>query len=349
MPAKLICVMLLLFVSFAAESQEQEHPTLDEQHEVLSRFEPYTGHWQAVQRVAIPQVADSTLQWDGGPILNGQAYLYRGVHTADEIPNEYLLIIGYDWTEGSYVQWYHDPISNDKMLLTWSEDGRSYTVSQLPRDVEPGFFVESIITMVDDHTMRNRFSARSNAGGLLMDSSWEAHPTAGEIEFAQEELAPDEPDPLAMMRHHTGRWVSTVNGRATDLIEEPYEYGGEWTGREILGGRAMLYEGTAQALGGEYSYIWLYTYDEYDEHYLAWYHDSLGNHGKFHGQWSPERSEMTLTLQDPERYGYDITFVDRYVDADTLEFSFRMTLEDGRVVTHESGTATRVQEEGVDQ
>ena len=158
------------------------------------------------------------------------------------------------------------------------------------------------------------------------------------------EQAPPAEDPLHMYAPYTGQWTNTVHGKATDVFPEPYKTTGQWHSQAILNGRAMQSTGTAGPDDQRYQYTWIITYDNREQKYVAWYHDEQGVNIKHYGNWNPDRREMNWTLAEPEQFEVVATFVDRLVDDNTLEFSFKLVHKDGTVIYDESGTAKRAEQ-----
>ena len=154
-----------------------------------------------------------------------------------------------------------------------------------------------------------------------------------------------EVDMLAMYRPYAGKWESVTKGKATDVIEEPYETKGPWVQRDILDGRVIEMRGSVEGIEQPYSYMWLYTYDQREESYVGWFHDSRGVNSKMFGSWSEEDKKMTWTIDDPGEWGIMVTVVDDLSDPDKIGFTFKMESDDGTLIMDEAGYAVRAKEE----
>lgn len=156
----------------------------------------------------------------------------------------------------------------------------------------------------------------------------------------QDEGAADQPaqeDKLSMYRAYSGKWISVTKGKATDVIEQPYENVGHWEQRDILDGKMIEMRGKDGPEGEEFEYLWLYTYDNREEKYVAWFHDGRGINTKMYGSWSAEKKQMVWTLIDPEAWGFRVTIVDDLSRKDEIRYHFKMVGLDGTVICDESG------------
>lgn len=133
-----------------------------------------------------------------------------------------------------------------------------------------------------------------------------------------------------------GNWLHTYTYLKGEWT--PSQTQGTITGscERILGGRFV--QGKFEASDGQ-TILQLDTYDAQRKCYRRWLFQSNGQTSGHIGKWNPDTKTMTWThSMDGD---LTCTQVDRYVDADTLEFSVVIKDPDGKVYYHVKGKSVR--------
>lgn len=346
MPRRLIALFLIVFfaspVVAELELDDNELPKRD----MLKAFEQYTGRWVGVFKMKdtdfVPEPFEITGAQEGKYILDGTMFQMRGIGETDEGPVESLFLYGYDRLEESYCCWHYQQGGIAmKYKVEWAEDGKSYTHSLIDSD-EFGYSVKTNVQLDNGKAIRWTSEITTNEGDLIIDQTGELTPEQGEVEFPEPGIKED--DKLTMYRSYAGRWESVTKGKATEVVEEPYEVDGNWVQRSSLGGDVVFMEGVAKVEGAPYKYQWFCMYDVREEAYVTWFHDSRGVHTKMYGSWSETKKQMTWTLDAPDKHGVMVTIVDDISDPDKISFTFKMEANDGTLILEEAGYATRSKE-----
>lgn len=343
---RFLIVLLWIGVGLQASAElevgEDGLPTRD----MLELFAPYTGRWVSTIKGEATEANDGPYeiesQWEGRYILDGAMFQFRGVSTVEDEAAEFVMLFGYDRAELSYCCWYHDQRGMSfQSRVDWAEDGRSYWLLPMVQE-EAGFKSESITYLVDEELMRFTFSVVSDDGTVLVKQSGESRPEPGEIAFP----ASEEAGRLAMFEAYTGPWHSVVKGKVTDVIEQPYQTTSDWQGRSILGGKAFEFNGTATTRDGDsYAYRWLYAYDESQEAFVCWYHESNMFHAKHEVVWNDQDRSLAMVPEDTDRLGFVPRFTTYLVDDQALRFTLKLTGNDGTLILDEVGLASPVPEQ----
>lgn len=249
------------------------------------------------------------------------------------------MLFGYDRAELSYCFWYHDQRGMTfQSRVDWAEDGDSYRLLPMVEQ-EPGFKSESITYLVDEHLMRFTFSVVSDDGTVLVKQNGKSRPEPGEIAFPAREGA----GRLLMFEAYAGPWHSVVKGKRTEFIDQPYQTSSDWQGRYLLAGKIFEFSGTATTRdGASYDYVWLYSYDENQEDFVCWYHDSFMYHAKHQVIWNEQDRSLVMVPVNVERLGFEPQFTTYLIDDQTLRFTFRLLAEDGALIADEVGRAVPV-------
>ena len=153
---------------------------------------------------------------------------------------------------------------------------------------------------------------------------------------AQEATTTRQSPESKVLDRQLGNWLHTYTHLKAEWT--PSQTQGTLTGSctRILGGRFV--QGKFEASDGQ-TFLQLDTYDAQRKCYRRWLFRSNGQTPEHIGKWNADAKTMTWT----HSVGSDLTCtqVDRYVDADTLEFNVVIKDPDGKVYYHIKGKSGR--------
>jgi hypothetical protein len=344
-----LCLFALVFASFSLSAEielgEDGRPKID----MLAHFKPYTGRLVGKVRskptALIPEPFEIAGEQEGRYVLGNTTFQFRTVGEMDGQKGESLYLYAYDRTEKAYCCWqYNDVGGVIKYKVEWAEDGKSFKQVSL-NDEEIGASITTHVVLDDGKTIRWTSKIVTKDGQLAADQTGELTVEPGAVAFVKPVV--DQDSELAIYKPYTGSWRTTIKGKETDVFEEPYELSSDWNGRYVLGGKVFEFSGKASTVFGEdYEYLWYTFYDEREERYVPMYHDSLGNHARHDADWDEERRAMRMVPDNTQELGFKPVFTVYFVDDKTMRTTLRLTTNDGRLISDESGVSNPVQEPG---
>lgn len=167
-----------------------------------------------------------------------------------------------------------------------------------------------------------------------------------EVEDAEGEITPK--PRMRVFGPYTGKWVSSIKGEASVMLDEDYERTSKWKGRFILDGKMFEMSGVDDLGGKDNAYIWLFAYDDLQKKYVAWYHDEEGVNLKFERilfEKDKEENRFSFHLTRDTEFEFRTSMTFDLSNPDVLKYSFVINEpEDLTTMLKEFGTATRTVE-----
>lgn len=136
--------------------------------------------------------------------------------------------------------------------------------------------------------------------------------------------------------HQLGNWWQTGTFFKAEWTPKQTQLTGAVSCTRILGGRFVETKFTTS----ESSVLILKTYDAQRGAYRRWDFNSNGQASESIGKW--DEDAKTMTWSGTVDGGLTSTVTDRYVDADTLEWSLVIKDRGGKVYIHVDGKSTRM-------
>jgi hypothetical protein len=146
----------------------------------------------------------------------------------------------------------------------------------------------------------------------------------------------DLPPEHKLFDHLLGNWRQTGTFFKAEWTPKQTQLTGTASCTRILDGRFF----EAKLNWREGSLLILKTYDAQRKSYRRWDFNSNGQASESIGKWDEDAKTMTWTHTTGD--GLISTVTDRYVDADTLEWSLVIKDRNGKVYLHLEGKSTRV-------
>lgn len=342
-----LCVLTLLLACFNSSAEIELGDDGWPKNDMLENFRPYTGRLVGKVKnkptALIPEPLESVGEQEGKYVLNGTMFQFRAVGEMDGKKGESLYLYAYDRTEKAYCCWqYNDVGGVIKYKVEWAKDGKSFKQVSL-NDGEIGASITTRVILDDGKAIRWTSKVVAKDGQLVADQTGELTVEPGEVAFLKPEVGQD--SKLAIYKPYTGKWRTTMKGKRTDVIQEPYELTTDWRGRYVLGGNMFEFSGQATSVfSDEYEYLWFTFYDEREGRYIPMYHDSLGNHARHKAHWDEELRAMRMIPDNTRELGFKPVFTVYFVDDKTMRTTLRLTTNDGTLVSDESGVSKPVQE-----
>ena len=335
---KLQLVVLLAVPCFA---DEVEHGLDDK----LAMYSEYLGYWESeVNGKATdlnPEAYTSKDSWFCSAVLGGRAIMMRGTNKIDGETSQYLWLLTYDEALDSYVGWYHDSFGiNSKLIGSWSEVNNKMTWS-LADPAAWGMTVTAVDDMSNPGQLSFSFKVKTKDGETVIDQSG----IAKQVEAPEKAVvyeAKKAGEKLKMFTPYTGRWVATIKGRGVEE-DQTFNLQSHSDARFIFDGLIFELQGTTRVEDADVHTYQLFTYDQREETYVMYFHDSNGVHAKMYMKWSEDRNEFSLEPEGAEDMDVEIKSTIQFVDERLIRSTFEVTDEDGMILMSQTTTAKREQ------
>lgn len=302
-------------------------------------LEKLVGTWKVEHVGKVPEKAPSTGIIKARPVLGGRFVQQTG----DVAPGEpdQIGMYTYDSTRKTYCYWFfHSSGFFVDSTGTWNESSHTFTFTNRPYNGATGVItVHFLDEATYDWSIINK-DARGEVVYHIEGKAVRQQTAVSEIPPAREATTTQQSPELRIpvLDQLTGNW------RLTGTL-----FKAEWTPQQtplnetascgrILAGRFIATY--LMPPGGTPHHLVLKTYDAQRKSYRRWDFNANGQTSEHLGQWDAAAKTMTWSQTTGE--GLTSTVTDRYVDADTQEWSFVIKDRNGKLCFHLDGKGTRV-------
>jgi len=259
--------------------------------------------------------------------------------TSEDGTEEILSLLAYDDKSAAYRSWtFSSKGAALEFAGQWDDATSTLTLEVVPP--VPGVTGTSITRFVDADTIETRLVVKDEAGvvtrHILETLTRKSKTAASDIPPADDNsvLSPEQ----KVFDHSPGNWRQTGTFFKAEWTPKQTQLTGTASCTRILNGRFI--ETKLKGPEGTPYHLILMTYDAQRKSYRRWDFDSDGQASEYIGKWDADAKSMTWS----QTMGGSLTntIADRYVDADTSEWSLVIKDRNGKVYLHVEGNSKRV-------
>lgn len=151
---------------------------------------------------------------------------------------------------------------------------------------------------------------------------------------ADEPLSPEQKE----LNRFLGAWRTTYTISKSEWTPEDLSGGASMTFSRVLGDRFV--EEQSQHADGKSNRA-MYTYDEKQQSYRAWWFSSIGQANESVGEWDPGTKSFTWKILPKPGERSTTTTRHQFSDANTMIWSVLVTGDDGKTLFQMKGKAVR--------
>lgn len=338
-------LFVVLIASISSTRADAQDLPVEVRPDKLGMYRDFKGAW-ASKGTGQAGGEDFAFEetWTVTELFDGKLIQVRIEGTTDA-GDDYasLWLCTYDPRLEGYAGWVHTSSGvHAKMKGTWSDKDKTMTWT-LAYPGDHAVKVRIVEDFTDPEKIKVSHTVKRKDGGLVISTRHDPVRIDQPKKALQKTLELDEK--LGMLKPYIGQWQSEISGKATDLIPEPYTCVSDWKGSVDLAGTMFRFTGTVTRESGDtFDYIWLYAFDQREDSYVVFYHESTPFNMKQYVAWDEKSRDFIYAIDPREKLALTVHGYMRLDDENTMTGNIKLVRNDGLTWINESLVANPVKE-----